>query len=86
MTAAHRSLSADSQGLRADLATLRDQLEVATARVQRAEDLGVSLQAQCSDGLAAQAALSEEVERLRSELQQVRRARRETVAQGLQHT
>lgn len=66
----HRALQADAQAAAAEAAQLRESLSASQQRAQRAEDLGVSMQAQCAASGAQQAALAEEVGQLRSDLQQ----------------
>ncbi|KAL4437050.1 hypothetical protein ABPG75_004189 [Micractinium tetrahymenae] len=72
LTAQHRVLQADAQAMAAEGAQLRESLSASQQRAQRAEDLGLSLQAQCAALQEQEAALADEVEQLRSDLQQER--------------
>ena len=67
----HRGLQEDAKALSADKQQLQAALAAAEQRAQRAEDLSTGLQARCQAGEQLQAALQEEVESLRAELQQV---------------
>lgn len=71
LTTQHRALQAEAQAMAAETVRLRESLSSSQQRAQRAEVLTVSLQAQCAAFEGQQAALTEEAERLRSDLQQV---------------
>jgi Skp family chaperone for outer membrane proteins len=66
----HRALQEDSKALAASNAQLQAALAASQQRAQQAENLAVGLRAEWQAGQAGQAALQEEVERLRAELQQ----------------
>ena len=66
----HRELQEDSKALAASNAQLQAALATSQQRAQQAETLAVGLQAEWQAEQAGQAALQEEAERLRAELQQ----------------
>lgn len=72
LSAQHRGLQEERRGLAADKAALEAALAEARQRAQQAETLGTGLQAECAAGRELAAALQEEAEELRGELQQVR--------------
>lgn len=68
----HHLVQEERRGLAADKAALEAALAEARQRAQQAETLGAGLQAECGAGRQLAAALQEEADELRGELQQAR--------------